>query len=171
MSLKKSAHTNKVNKKKPRMSIDVVTGKKVVKVYFNPEKCLDISSLDHEWVDENIFSQASIVTDECGISLLKLMNGDLVKMNSEDVVVVADQDYEGVNDILLLRSFSEMSLINTLRTRYLRDEIYTFVGPILISINPYKVIDKLYDDNAIGLYHLHHEKKTVRSTTHCLFIV
>ena len=28
--------------------------------------------------------------------------------------------------------------------RYLQDEIYTFVGPILISINPFKYIEKLY---------------------------
>ncbi|KAJ1633021.1 P-loop containing nucleoside triphosphate hydrolase protein, partial [Pavlovales sp. CCMP2436] len=51
----------------------------------------------------------------------------------------------GVPDLLQLSDFSEPSLLHTLRVRYERDEVYTFVGTILISINPYRWVDSLYD--------------------------
>jgi len=47
----------------------------------------------------------------------------------------------------------EMSLLETLRSRYARDEVYTFVGPILISINPYKWNHGLYSEQAMIHYH------------------
>jgi myosin heavy subunit len=58
-----------------------------------------------------------------------------------------------VDDILKLCEFSEMSLLHSLRVRYARDDIYTFVGPILISINPYKKIPNFYGDEQIVEYH------------------
>ena len=66
---------------------------------------------------------------------------------------VNPQDEEGIDDILKLHEFSEMSLLNTLRVRYNREEIYTNVGPILISINPYKKLKDLYTDDKIIEYH------------------
>eukprot|EP01033_Poteriospumella_lacustris_P014444 gene14444-10322_t len=71
----------------------------------------------------------------------------------KDAKNVTDNDDEGVDDILKLKDFSEMSLIHTLRVRYNRDEIYTLVGTILISLNPYKQIKFLYDENAVDRYH------------------
>ena len=59
---------------------------------------------------------------------------------------------EGVNDILHLNNFSEMSLIHTLRTRYQQDHIYTWVGPILVAINPYKWAPGLYSVNTMMKY-------------------
>ena len=69
------------------------------------------------------------------------------------LVVSALQDDHGVDDILSLREFSEKSLIHTLRSRYTRDDIYTFVGPILISINPYKWFKDLYTESSMIEYH------------------
>ena len=60
---------------------------------------------------------------------------------------------KGVEDILDLNDFSESSLLLTLQTRYQREEVYTFVGPILISINPYQWKRSLYDDACIIRYH------------------
>ena len=34
----------------------------------------------------------------------------------------------------------------------MRDEVYTLVGPILISINPYKWIDDLYSETRMLKY-------------------
>lgn len=59
----------------------------------------------------------------------------------------------GVYDILKLNDFSEMSLLHTLRVRYFKDKIYTFVGPILISINPYEDCASRYSDARIIEYH------------------
>jgi len=75
-------------------------------------------------------------------------------MNNADVCRVTDNDDEGVDDILKLRDFSEMSLIHTLRVRYFRGAIYTFVGPILVSINPYKYIKGIYSEKTMVSYHV-----------------
>lgn len=85
---------------------------------------------------------------------MRLPSGEVFKMNSSDVVRVTDNDDEGVDDILKLRDFSEMSLIHTLRVRYFRGAIYTFVGPILVSINPYKYIKGIYSEKTMNSYHI-----------------
>jgi myosin heavy subunit len=142
-----------VKKVKGRKSIDIVTGKKIVSVYFDPDKTLDCSNLDPVWMEENMYSPAALINQDDGVLLLKLSCGETAKMNSSDSVIISAQDDVGVNDILMLKAFSEMSLIHTLRTRYASDEIYTNVGPILISVNPYKRIKGLYDDETIVSYH------------------
>ena len=53
----------------------------------------------------------------------------------------AGQDY---NDHTALLHLSDATLLENSRIRYLKDEIYTFVGPILISVNPFKYIESLY---------------------------
>lgn len=39
------------------------------------------------------------------------------------------------------------TLMHNLCSRYLKDEIYTYVGPIILAMNPFKSLDKsLYGD-------------------------
>jgi myosin heavy subunit len=91
-----------------------------------------------------------------GILTLKLPTGEIKKcIDSVDINEMSAQDNEGVDDILKLKEFSEMSLLHSLRVRYARDDIYTFVGPILISINPYKRIQGMYSEGQIAKYHNH----------------
>lgn len=59
----------------------------------------------------------------------------------------------GVPDILDLNDFSEMSLLQTLRCRFGRGQVYTFVGTILISLNPYKWNEDLYSEGTMIRYH------------------
>ncbi|GMH49336.1 hypothetical protein TrVE_jg1382, partial [Triparma verrucosa] len=61
-------------------------------------------------------------------------------------------DLTGVPDIMLLPSISEPALLHTLRTRYSRDEVYTTVGSVLISLNPYKWNKKEYDQTVMQKY-------------------
>ena len=70
-------------------------------------------------------------------ALLRLPSNEVVRVRSTGLQKVEAQEMEGVGDILHLNNFSEMSLIHTLRTRYHQDHIYTWVGPILVAINPY----------------------------------
>ncbi|GMH90188.1 hypothetical protein TL16_g11690, partial [Triparma laevis f. inornata] len=61
-------------------------------------------------------------------------------------------DLTGVPDIMLLPSITEPALLHTLRTRYSRDEVYTTVGSVLISLNPYKWNKKEYDQTVMQKY-------------------
>ena len=156
-----------VSKKKPtkgnrRVSIDIVTGMEVVSVYFDPEESIDFDASDDASVGKHLYETASIVKDDGTVMSVKLLNGDVYKVHSKTAVKITEQDDQGVDDILALREFSEKSLIHTLRSRYSRDDIYTFVGPILLSINPYKWFKDLYTETTMTEYH---DKKQVSSST------
>eukprot|EP01035_Chromulina_nebulosa_P002488 gene2488-3367_t len=136
-----------------RVNVDILTGKEAVSAYFDPSKSVDCDVNDSEWMGENLFIPAIIIKDDNGLVSMRLPSGEVYKMNTADVVRVTDNDDEGVDDILKLRDFSEMSLIHTLRVRYFRGAIYTFVGPILVSINPYKYIKGIYSEKTMASYH------------------
>lgn len=151
---------NQVNRVKSKQSvatsnlsaIDIVTGETIKIVYFDPNKIVDNPTpLTDEWLDYNIYQPANVVKDENGMLTIRLPDGKFFKAIGCNYV--SEQDNEGVDDILKLREFSAMSLIHTLRVRYSRDEIYTFVGTILISINPYKWFKDLYSDRIMTEYH------------------
>lgn len=44
----------------------------------------------------------------------------------------------GVDDMVLLPKVSEESIVDNLRKRYLEDQIFTYIGPVLVSVNPFK---------------------------------
>ena len=125
-------------RRKNRVTLDLVTGKEIVLVYFDPYCALDCNNNDNQWLGENLYQPARVIKEEENFVVVALQNGDIFKMPIDSIVRVTSQDDQGVDDILQLHDFSEKSLIHTLRVRYARDDIYTFVGPILISINPDK---------------------------------
>jgi myosin heavy subunit len=140
-----------------RISVDIVTGQKLVSVYFDPQQCPDAAAdcADHDWMGRHLYVPAAIIKEDAenGLLSVRLGSGEVYKVSSSNAVKVRDQDDDGVDDILQLKEFSEMSLIHTLRVRYARDEIYTFVGPILISINPYKWLKDMYSEHTMLSYH------------------
>ncbi len=159
-TISKTSTSAKMSK---RVNVDIVTGKELISVYFEPEKAIgfDASSRDQDWLGSNLYVPALVIKEENDVMTVRLSSSnDVIKMNGG--TRVTDNDDEGVDDILKLRDFSEKSLVHTLRVRYFRDDIYTFVGPILISLNPYKNIRGIYDDFNMEMYH---GKKQVRICT------
>lgn len=136
-----------------RAPVDLVSGKELVFVYFDPDKAADCFKTDPDWLGENKFVPACVVREEAGQLVLKLPGEEVFKVPQASVTRVSPQDDEGVSDILELADFSEMSLVHTLRTRFLRDDIFTAVGPILVSINPYRWNPELYAEDLMFDYH------------------
>uniref|UniRef100_A0A8C5W684 Myosin X n=1 Tax=Leptobrachium leishanense TaxID=445787 RepID=A0A8C5W684_9ANUR len=62
----------------------------------------------------------------------------------------------GVEDMATLCDLHEGSIMYNLFQRYQQDKIYTYIGSILASVNPYKLIAGLYDHNTVELYSRHH---------------
>uniref|UniRef100_A0A674EFL2 Unconventional myosin-VI n=1 Tax=Salmo trutta TaxID=8032 RepID=A0A674EFL2_SALTR len=52
-----------------------------------------------------------------------------------------------------LMYLNEATLLNNIRVRYSKDKIYTFVANILIAVNPYVDLPKLYAPETIKQYH------------------
>ncbi|KAL2722195.1 unconventional myosin IC [Vespula maculifrons] len=67
-----------------------------------------------------------------------------------------DRDRVGLQDFILLEDFqSESAFIDNLRKRFKEDLIYTYIGQVLISVNPYKKLP-IYDADNIQYYHKRH---------------
>ena len=54
---------------------------------------------------------------------------------------------ELVSDLVELDDVEEYSMLHTLRARYSIDQIYTAIGPVLVSINPYKPVHTCSPEN------------------------
>ncbi|XP_075069014.1 unconventional myosin-X [Mixophyes fleayi] len=62
----------------------------------------------------------------------------------------------GVEDMASLGDLHEGSIMYNVYQRYQENNIYTYIGSILASVNPYKLIPGLYDRNTVELYSRHH---------------
>uniref|UniRef100_A0A673IIH8 Osteoclast-stimulating factor 1 n=1 Tax=Sinocyclocheilus rhinocerous TaxID=307959 RepID=A0A673IIH8_9TELE len=57
----------------------------------------------------------------------------------------------GVDDMVLLSKISEDAITDNLKKRYMDDFIFTYIGPVLISVNPFKQLP-YFTDREIELY-------------------
>ncbi|KAF7202635.1 unconventional myosin-If [Nothobranchius furzeri] len=57
----------------------------------------------------------------------------------------------GVDDMVLLSKITEDAIVENLKKRYLDDYIFTYIGPVLISVNPFKQMP-YFTDREIELY-------------------
>ncbi|KAJ6651635.1 hypothetical protein lerEdw1_020767 [Lerista edwardsae] len=57
----------------------------------------------------------------------------------------------GVDDMVLLSKISEEAIVDNLRKRFLDDYIFTYIGPVLISVNPFKQLP-YFTDREIDMY-------------------
>ncbi|NXH41631.1 MYO1A protein, partial [Dicaeum eximium] len=61
-------------------------------------------------------------------------------------------DAEAVADLVLLDPLTEESLVQTLRERFRRQDIYTYIGNVVISVNPYRSLP-IYTPEKVEEYH------------------
>lgn len=57
----------------------------------------------------------------------------------------------GLDDLTQLTHLHEPAVLNSLNLRFDIDNIYTFTGPILIAVNPFKTIHSMYDNEVSHL--------------------
>lgn len=63
------------------------------------------------------------------------------------------QKIVGVGDLVLLESIDEDAILQNLKKRLLAGDIYTYIGPVVISVNPYERHEELYADHTIDMYY------------------
>lgn len=62
------------------------------------------------------------------------------------------RDHTGVQDFVLLEDFTNPdAFVENLRKRFQEDLIYTYIGPVLVSVNPYHELD-IYNNEVIKSY-------------------
>uniref|UniRef100_A0A7N8XE09 Osteoclast-stimulating factor 1 n=1 Tax=Mastacembelus armatus TaxID=205130 RepID=A0A7N8XE09_9TELE len=57
----------------------------------------------------------------------------------------------GVDDMVLLSKINEDAITDNLKKRYMDDFIFTYIGPVLISVNPFKQLP-YFTDKEVELY-------------------
>lgn len=64
---------------------------------------------------------------------------------------------EGLEDMIDLSDLNEQTILQNIKTRYGRDHIYTYIGSILVAVNPYRMFNiygldmvKHYEGHQIG---------------------
>ncbi|XP_019852528.1 PREDICTED: unconventional myosin-Ie, partial [Amphimedon queenslandica] len=57
----------------------------------------------------------------------------------------------GVEDMVLLVKIQESSIVENLKKRYMDDYIFTYIGPVLISVNPFKQMP-YFTDREVEIY-------------------
>uniref|UniRef100_A0A6Q2XC80 Unconventional myosin-Ic n=1 Tax=Esox lucius TaxID=8010 RepID=A0A6Q2XC80_ESOLU len=83
-------------------------------------------------------------------SCTKAVGSDGVRITMESALTARDR--VGVQDFVLLENFtSEAAFIENLRKRFKENLIYTYIGSVLVSVNPYKDLE-IYTKNHMERY-------------------
>ncbi|KAI8818552.1 unconventional myosin-Ia [Fimicolochytrium jonesii] len=62
-----------------------------------------------------------------------------------------DSSQPGVSDFVLVEEISDAAIVENLRVRFEQDVIYTFIGEVVVSLNPYKNLP-IYDAEWVARY-------------------
>ncbi|CAD7969847.1 unnamed protein product [Amoebophrya sp. A25] len=99
-------------------------------------------------------------TEGSGAKQMKLYetteSKEIVKVLASEVMDKVHQVEEdhlmGVPDVTSLRTVNNPSVLETCRVRFRKDQIYTKVDDVVISVNPFKLISGLYDAAQVQKY-------------------
>ena len=56
---------------------------------------------------------------------------------------------EGLSDMIDIDELNHSTILYNLYRRYIFDEIYTYVGPTLLAVNPFKNMSHKFPDSLI----------------------
>ena len=86
--------------------------------------------------------------EKCIVSILD--SGEEILINRENIEL-RNRETDDVDNLINLPHLNEPSMLNSIKIRYHNSNIYTYTGPILIAINPFKNID-IYSEKHINDY-------------------
>ena len=58
----------------------------------------------------------------------------------------SDMADRGIKDMIDIDELNHATILYNLRKRYEKDRIYTYVGPTLLVVNPFKSTENIYPD-------------------------
>ncbi|KAH0872425.1 hypothetical protein HID58_069787 [Brassica napus] len=125
-------------------------------------------STDRRWSDTSVYARKKVlqfwVQLPCGNwelgkvlstsgeeSVVKLPEGNVLKVMSETLVPANPDILDGVDDLMQLSYLNEPAVLYNLEYRYNQDMIYTKAGPVLVAVNPFKEVP-LYGNSNIEAY-------------------
>eukprot|EP00347_Sterkiella_histriomuscorum_P008181 403346072 len=86
---------------------------------------------------------------ECRIQKYLSPSFEIQVEKTMEYSVISEQ---GIADMVEIDELNHATLLYNLYKRYIKDEIYTYVGPILLAMNPFKNLDYLYTEEQVQNY-------------------
>ncbi|KAM7442344.1 Unconventional myosin-X [Porites harrisoni] len=77
-------------------------------------------------------------------------------LNRQKVTPMHQTSVDGVDDMANLGDLHDAAILHNLHLRYKNDKIYTYIGSILCAVNPYYVVEGLYDVSVMNSYREKH---------------
>ncbi|EFA81156.1 calmodulin-binding protein [Heterostelium album PN500] len=79
-------------------------------------------------------------------------DGSEVSTAKNAIQIINPFDLRDFTDMVKINDLSEAYLLHNLKHRYQNNKIYTWIGNVLVSINPFKSINNLYGPEKLTLY-------------------
>lgn len=109
----------------------------------------------HVWVEDEALAWIDGIVSKINGGEAEIQTTDgrtvvanLSKVYPKDMEVPAS----GVNDMTKLSYLHEPAVLQNLSTRYELNKIYTYTGNILVAINPFQILPRLYDAQTMEQY-------------------
>jgi myosin heavy subunit len=67
-------------------------------------------------------------------------------------IVLTLTKMNAVENMIMLENVHEDAVLNNLKRRYGKDQIYTYIGDVLISVNPFKNINNMYSEVSMNSF-------------------
>eukprot|EP01102_Stenamoeba_stenopodia_P002108 TRINITY_DN11872_c0_g1_i1.p1 TRINITY_DN11872_c0_g1~~TRINITY_DN11872_c0_g1_i1.p1 ORF type:complete len:1388 (+),score=341.30 TRINITY_DN11872_c0_g1_i1:151-4314(+) len=106
-----------------------------------------IGSSSNAWHLGNVVSQGST-----GVTVKLTETRNEVTVPESSVVPTHPDHLKVVDDMVAMGDLHEAAILHNVKQRYQKDTIYTYIGPVVISLNPFKAIPNLYNTQTIDQY-------------------
>ena len=107
---------------------------------------------------EEIFVEAKIESVDAAAKKVKIkyVNPNLIenlpKELPADKIMEVNTDYkeDGYEDMVNMENLNEAELLHNIKLRFIKGNIFTYIGPTLLVMNPYKEIEGLFSNDIIA---------------------
>lgn len=106
------------------------------------------SLTDSVWIrsKQHVWEAVRVLHREEDSIIVQTADNNQADYKPSDVLPVDPSHLEDLDDLCAVNNLHEAPLLDILRRRFGRDLIYTDIGRVLISINPYRHIGGMYDN-------------------------
>ena len=107
------------------------------------------------WIkDQNMFKQGIIIEKNYDTYKIDIEN-NIIEVNHNDIWTFNGNHIDNTDNLIHIPHLNEPSILNGVKLRFLENQIYTWTGDILISVNPFQDLGLYSLDNNVPGPHIY----------------